>query len=98
MKQYFDSEFGDNWIWSGGPTARPPRSPDLTSLDFFLWSHVKSEVYSVPIESINHLKSRIRQAIRWIDSSVLAKVWKNTKIILNHMIRRGGGRIKQSVI
>ena len=78
--------------------AWPLQSPDLTPLDFFLWDHVKGEVYSVPIKSLNHLKSRIRQAIRRIDPSVLAKVWKNTKMGLNHVVRLGGGHIEQLVI
>ncbi|KAJ8912836.1 hypothetical protein NQ315_012937 [Exocentrus adspersus] len=29
-----------------GPTAWPPRSPDLTPMDYFLWGTVKSDVYS----------------------------------------------------
>ena len=98
MRQYLDRKFGDNWIGRGGPEASPPRLPDLSALDFFLWGHVKDEVYSVPIESLNHFKSPIRQAIRRIDPSVLAKVWKNTKVRLNHVVRQGGGHIEQLVI
>ena len=30
-----------------GPIAWPPRSPDLTPLDFYLWGHMKSLVYTV---------------------------------------------------
>jgi hypothetical protein len=26
------------WIGRGGPVAWPPRSPDLTPVDFFLWN------------------------------------------------------------
>ena len=31
----------ENWVGRGGPVAWPPRSPDLTSADYFLWGFVK---------------------------------------------------------
>lgn len=30
------------WIGRGGPVLWPPRSPDLTHLDFFLWGYLKN--------------------------------------------------------
>lgn len=92
-RQYLDRKFGDNWKGRG-----PPLSPDLTPLDLFLYGHVKDDVYSVPIEPLSHLKHRIRQAIRRIDQSVLAKVWKNPKMRLNHVVPQGGGHTEQLVI
>ncbi|GBL73687.1 hypothetical protein AVEN_230681-1 [Araneus ventricosus] len=38
-------EYPGRWIGRGGPVLWPPRSPDLTSLDFFLWGHLKELVY-----------------------------------------------------
>ena len=37
--------FLDGWIGRGGPTSWPPRSPDVTPLDFFLWGYVKTKVF-----------------------------------------------------
>ncbi|GFW41009.1 uncharacterized protein TNCV_414181 [Trichonephila clavipes] len=34
--------FGDRLISRFGPVNWPPRSCDLTSLDYFLWGYVKS--------------------------------------------------------
>ncbi|KAJ4428077.1 hypothetical protein ANN_24091 [Periplaneta americana] len=34
-----------------GPVAWPARSPDLTLLDFFLWGHVKSMVYTTSVDT-----------------------------------------------
>ena len=45
----------------------PPRSPDLNPLDFFLWEHLKSLVYTTPIENLHDLRNRIvasRETIR----------------------------------
>ena len=42
----------------------PPRSPDLTPCDCFLWGYVKSRVFVSPPASVDHLRQRI---IREID-------------------------------
>jgi len=36
---------GNRWIGRGSTINWPPRSPDLTQLDFCLWGLMKSEVY-----------------------------------------------------
>lgn len=36
--------FAQNWIGNNGPEEWPPRSPDLTPLDFFLWGYLKNVV------------------------------------------------------
>ena len=38
------SKFPERWIGHGGHVQWPPRSPDLTPLDFCLWGWMKSEV------------------------------------------------------
>ena len=45
----------------------PPRSPDATPCDFFLWGYVKDQVYVPPLPaSIPELKVRIGTAIETI--------------------------------
>ena len=44
--------FGHNVEW-------PPRSPDLTPCDFFLWGYLKDKVFSTPPREINELRQRI---------------------------------------
>jgi hypothetical protein len=41
----------------------PPRSPDLTPLDFFLWGYVINTVYQDKINNLQHLKAHIRDAV-----------------------------------
>ena len=43
MNEIFDAK----WIGRGGPVAWPPRSPDITSPDYFLWGFVKERVMAV---------------------------------------------------
>lgn len=51
--------FGERWIGRNGPTEMPPRSPDLTAMDFFLWGFIKERVYAVPIRDEDYLRNRI---------------------------------------
>ena len=62
----------ERWIGRGGPAAWPPRSPDINSLDFFLWGYVKIEVF----KSLQHLKGRITQAFAQVTVLMLDKTWK----------------------
>ncbi|KAJ8867901.1 hypothetical protein PR048_031709 [Dryococelus australis] len=41
VQEYVDTTFPGEWIGRGGPRLWPARSPDLTPLDFYLWSAVK---------------------------------------------------------
>lgn len=51
--------FGDHWIGRYGPHAWPPRSPDLTPLDFFLWGHVKDRVFDRPCQTADEMRDKI---------------------------------------
>lgn len=54
--------FDDRWIRRGGPWEWPPRSPDLTPLDFYLWGVIKSKVYQTPSNSRESLEQKVRLA------------------------------------
>lgn len=36
VREYLNDHFNQKWIGRGGPVAWPPRSPDLTKMDFFM--------------------------------------------------------------
>jgi hypothetical protein len=64
----------ERWIGRRGSTSWPPRSADLTLLDYFLWVFVKGEIYVPPMPiTLNNLKSRIRTT--QIDQALLQNVW-----------------------
>ncbi|GFW78310.1 uncharacterized protein TNCV_4123791 [Trichonephila clavipes] len=52
--------FGDRLISRFGPENWPPRSCDLTPLDYFLWGYVKSLVYADKRQTLDHLEDNIR--------------------------------------
>lgn len=62
VRNYLDTAFPNRWIGRGGPVSWPPRSPDLSCLDFFLWGQLKSAVYETPIASPEDLVARISAA------------------------------------
>ncbi|GBL89578.1 hypothetical protein AVEN_177362-1 [Araneus ventricosus] len=64
------------WIGRGAVMAWPPRSPDITPLEFYLWGYVKRHVYSERINDINHLKQRITDVIHSVTPDILTRVWE----------------------
>ena len=42
------------------PVEWPPRSPDLTPCDYFLWGYLKDKVYQTPPQDIYDLRERIQ--------------------------------------
>jgi hypothetical protein len=66
VRAYLDAQFPGRWIGRKGPIARPARSPDLTPCDFFLWGHIKHQVFLTEPRDIDDLKDRITRACRAI--------------------------------
>ncbi|GFT66309.1 DUF4817 domain-containing protein [Trichonephila clavipes] len=69
--------FGDRLISRFRPVNWPPRSCDLTPLDYFRWSYVKSLVYEDKPQTLDHLEDNIRRVIADIRPQMLEKVIEN---------------------
>ncbi|GFV83355.1 uncharacterized protein TNCV_3055021 [Trichonephila clavipes] len=69
--------FGDRLISSFGPVNWPPRSSDLTPLDYFLWGYVKSLVYADKPQTLDHLEDNIRRVMADIRPQRLEKFIEN---------------------
>jgi hypothetical protein len=59
------------WIGRRGLIAWPPRSPDLTPLDLFLWGYGKNIVYQVKINHLRRPKTYMRTAGATVTPNVL---------------------------
>ena len=55
----------------------PPRSCDLTPLDYYLWGAVKDKRYADKSETIDTLKDNTREAIGEIQLHTINNVLKN---------------------
>ncbi|GFV27242.1 DUF4817 domain-containing protein [Trichonephila clavipes] len=69
--------FGDRLISRFEPVNWPPRSCDLTPLDYFLWGYVKSLVYADKPQTLGHLEDNIHRVIADIRPQMLEKVIEN---------------------
>ncbi|GFU62222.1 transposable element Tc3 transposase [Trichonephila clavipes] len=69
--------FHDHLISRFGPVNWPPRSCDLTPLDYFLWGYVKSLVYADKPQTLDHLEDNIRRVIADIRPQMSEKVIEN---------------------
>ena len=69
----------------------PPRSPDLTPLDFYLWGFIKTKVYTSPMpKNLTQLRQRIKSVIEEITPANLKRVWGNLERRLVITIERKG--------
>ncbi|GFX90935.1 transposable element Tc3 transposase [Trichonephila clavipes] len=75
--QFIEDTFGDRLISRFGPVNWPPKSCDLTPLDYFLWGYVKSLVYADKPQTLDHLEDNIRRVIADIRPQMLEKVIEN---------------------
>ncbi|GFY12478.1 putative DD41D transposase [Trichonephila clavipes] len=89
--------FGDRLISSFGPVNWPPRSCDLTPLDYFLWGYVKSLVYADKPQTLDHLEDNIRRVIADIRPQMLEKVIENWTSRLDY-IRPSRGSYMPEII
>ncbi|GFV29407.1 uncharacterized protein TNCV_438261 [Trichonephila clavipes] len=89
--------FGDRLISRFGPVNWPPRSCDLTPLDYFLWGYVKSLVFADKPQMLDHLEDNIRRVIAYIRPQMLGKVIENWTSRLDY-IRGSSGSPMPEII
>ena len=65
------SHFGEQFISRLGPVDWPPRSYDITPLDFYLWGYVKSKCFVDKLATIEALEANITEVISEIPTEVL---------------------------
>lgn len=71
VRAFLDEQFSGKWIGHCEPVEWPPRSSDLTPLDYYIWVHLKAIVYAVKIRDVQHLKLRVLEACASISPAVL---------------------------
>jgi hypothetical protein len=69
-KSIFDDRVISKELW-------PPRSPDLTSPDYFLWGYLKGTVYQNKPQTIDTLKANITEEIQAVTADALARNFQN---------------------
>jgi hypothetical protein len=96
-RTWLDEAFPDRWIGLYGPVEWPPRSPDLTPLDYFLWGYLKSVVYNNRPETVDQLKNEIVRHCRAIEANVLQNVMNGFVARIGHCIAAEGRQFEHLV-
>lgn len=88
VRNYLNQLFPNSWIGRNAPIAWPPRSPDLSVLDFFLWGAVKNVVYKRTYETLEDLRNSVVESFHLIDRRSLRKatnaVLKRCNVCINY--------------
>ena len=72
----------------------PPRSPDITPLDFFLWGHVKDRVFATPVQDIHDLQTRILDTTGTIPMDMLDRTWHEIEYRLDIVHATNGAHVE----
>ncbi|GFY34985.1 transposase [Trichonephila clavipes] len=79
------------------PVNWPPRSCDLTPLDYFLWGYVKSLVYADKPQTLDHLEDNIRRVIADIRPQMLETVIENWTSRLDYIRASRGSHMPEII-
>lgn len=73
---YLNNRFNNQVIATNTPVKWPPRSADLTPLDFFLWGTIKNKVYgsNFSYNNVQELQESVQGAFNSINRRTLTKV------------------------
>ena len=100
VRDYLNINLPQHWIGCFGQEdvalmRWPPRSPDLTPCDFFLWEFVKDTVFVPPVPTnLRELHDHITAAVALIDCDMLARVWNELDYRLDVCHISGDGHIE----
>ena len=77
------------------PRRWPPRSPDISPLDYYFWGVVKSRVYfNYRPHTMDDLRNRITEVIRDVDQEELQRAIQHLLPRLECVINNDGGAIE----
>ena len=93
VREWLDETFPGRWIGRCGPIEWPPRSPDLTPPDFFLWGYLKDKVYGHSIANIDELKDVITTEFNAIPVEMCRAACENVALRLQACVDANGGQV-----
>ena len=88
LKEKFGQKFIPKEMW-------PPRSPDLSPCDYYLWGYLRTKVYSPTPNNLEELKANITREVKSIKPETLISTFQNLEIRLKKVIDVNGGHIKE---
>ena len=96
--KFLQTKFHGRVISRRGDVNWPPRSCDLTPLDFFLWGFLKGKVYANDPQTIPELKEEIRRTINEISPQLCQNVIENFVKRMNVCKQSRGGHYISDIV
>lgn len=72
----------------------PPRSPDLTPLDFFLFGYLKNTVFKTPLHTLPELQDAITNAVNSVTEEMIRNVFNSLKTRINVCLQNEGSHFE----
>ena len=94
VRTYLDEKMQNKWIGRRGPVEYPPRSPDLTPMDFFLWGFLKDKIYSRKPTTIAEMRVAIEEECAQIPLEMLLDVCKSISSRYEKCIEQNGNQFE----
>jgi len=93
-RERLNEMFPDKWIGKYGPHHWPPRSPDVSVLDYYLWGRLKDLVYRERPTTRDDMIRRIRLAIRSLHVDEILHATNNFEKRVLACIEANGGHFE----
>ena len=80
VRTFLNVHLPNRWIGRAGQKDQvfckwPPRSPDLTVCDFFLWGYVKDSLFTSLPTTVDELQEHIIATFKSVMPDMLQRVW-----------------------
>jgi len=102
VRNWLDETFGNRWIGRGtrleGSINWPPRSCDLTPLDFWLWGVVKNKVYKTIPANLAELRDRISHVFGEITIDECRRSCRNVLKRVHKCVELNGRQISKDLL
>jgi len=100
VREYLNEQVPGRWVGRAAATDNtfctwPPRSPNLTVCDFFLWRFIKDNVYIPPQpKTLPELRQRIDTAIGNVTQDMFGRFWREWEYRLDICLVTHGAHIE----
>ena len=102
VRNWLNANLRDQWIGRGLTTDSckifwPPRSPDLTPCDYFLWGYVKHQTYSKKPKNLFDLQNCIVEAFKAIPIEMCQAACRSVPGRLKTCMMYGGAQVIENM-
>lgn len=78
VRNVLEREIPHRWIGRGSSFPWPPRSPDLSVLDFWLWGDIRHKLYQQPVpQNLDDLANKLTGLLANVKTDIIAKSFQS---------------------